>query len=141
MEHAWRLTFAYDGEKLNLRSVRKLVKRVPPGQAHDDKHVGRFVELRASGQGVLYRRSVEALLSDTLEYPTGDPEQPFGRAPIRRPRLIDILVPALPEARSVAIVAVGLRGGVAAAATPGVAGDGGARDLIAVELPREGEAS
>jgi hypothetical protein len=136
MTHAWRLTFSYDGDEFTLKSTRRLAKRVPPTQVARANHVGRFVELRDPHRKVLYRRSIAELIPDTVEYPTGDPARPLGRVPAPRRGEVVLLVPALPEGRSVAIVVAGRSGpagkqAATQASTP--------RDLIAVELPREGE--
>lgn len=139
MTHAWRLTFAYDGDTFTLKSTRRLVKRVPPSQPLASDHVGRFMELRDPKRKILYRRSITELIPDTVEFPTGDPDQPLGRVPARRRGEVALLVPALPEGRSVAIVAVGRKGPAGKHAAQGSAEGGAALDLIAVELPREGE--
>ena len=160
--HAWRLTFAYDGDDFTLKSARKLVKRVPPGQSLDAmvaQRSGRFVELRGSKQEILYRRAVTNLIPDTVEYPTGNPERPLGRvtAPIRGQ--VSVLVPSLPDASMVAIVEtgkrrpsvdksssatgeksrVGARSDHARPDSEAVSDASRSRDLIAIEMPREGE--
>jgi hypothetical protein len=138
MSQAWRLTFAYDGDKFTLKSTRKLVKRVPPSQAHDTGHAGRFVELRGPNRQILYRRAITELIPDTVEYPTGDPAQPLGRVAAPRRGEVAILVPAPPEGHSVAIV-VGRPGRAGKRTKQSGAETSGPRDLIAVDLPREGD--
>jgi len=66
MRYAWRLTFAYDGDDFTLKSVRKLAKRVPPGQPHNADHVGRFVELLGPDRQILDRRAFSELIPDTV---------------------------------------------------------------------------
>jgi hypothetical protein len=139
MAQAWRLTFAYEGDEFTLVSLRKLVKRVPPGQQIEPDRSGRFVELRGANNEVLYRRSVDHIIPDTVEYPTGDPAQPLGRVAAPRHGEVAILVPAEPEGRSVAVVAVGRPPGMGERKTQKSAVADGPRDLIAVELPLVGE--
>lgn len=141
MEHAWRLFFAYEGEEFTLSSVRKLAKRVPPGQSTRSQRNGYFIELRGPHDEVLYRRSVNELFPDTLEYPTGDPVRPLGRVAAPRHGTVAILVPAEPDARSVAIILVGHSSSADKRNTQQSVEAGGPRELIAVELPREGEQS
>ena len=140
MTHAWRLTFAYDGDSFTLKSTLKLEKRVPAGQAADAKHSGKYVELRSAQRKVIYRRRISELLPDTVEYPTGDPEKPFGRA-ARKSGEVSILVPALAEGQTVAIVAAGRPLSDATRKQGAEAEAAIVRDLISVDLPRDAEPS
>lgn len=135
--HAWRLTFAFEGETFKLTSTRRLAKRIPPGQGATTGHAGRYFELRDADRKVLYRRSLAELLSDTIEYRTGDPAHPLRRAPAPRHGEVSVLVPDLRDGASVAIVAV-TGGALAGSAQGGAQAD--ARDLVSVDLPR-GESS
>jgi hypothetical protein len=137
MTHAWRLTFAYDGETFTLKSTRRLVKRVPAGTAPGADTAGRFVELRGPERKVMYRRRITHITPDTIEFPTGDAEQPFGRGRPRKYREVSLLVPALDQARSVAIVSAGKAPMDAERKQDDSAGSGGSRDLISVDLPRD----
>ncbi len=107
MTQALRLTFEYDSQEMKLKSVRRLEMRVPAGQSARDMArplAGHFVEVRAETGAALYRRSISGLMPDMVEYPTGNPARPFGRAVAIRKRSISVLVPALEQGRSVAIV-------------------------------------
>lgn len=142
MDEAYRLTFEDDGKGLVLKSVRKVTMRVPRGQRDDAKdRIGRFVELRAGDGEPLYRRQVTDIASRTMEFPTGDPERPFGRTAARR-GLVTVLVPADEAARSVALVEVAAapakRKGRSLRAAPAAAPQ--RRDLISVDLPSGKEA-
>lgn len=146
MSHAWRLTFTYDGDEFSLKSSRRILKRIPRGQSKDDmaaSRTGRYVELRGANKEVLYRRAVTELLSPTVEFPTGDPARPLGRATAPRRGSVSILVPAEPEGRSVAIVEAG-RGKPASSEKSQTGARSTSvdapRDLIAVDLPGEGGA-
>jgi hypothetical protein len=140
-EQAWRLIFDYEGDEFSFRSAQRLAKRVPRGQHPDPQRNGRFVELRGPDREVLYRRAVDQLIPDTVEYPTGDPAQPLGRVAGPRHGEVIILVPDEPAARSVAIVAVSPRTTGGKRKTPRTDQAGSPRDLIAVDLPREGQSS
>src|SRR3954467_6027076 len=140
-DQAWRLVFAYDGENLTLTSTQRLTKRVPPGREAGPGRRGRFVELRGPDREVLYRRAVDHLIPATVEYPTGDPEQPLGRAAAPRRGEVIIFVPAEPDARSVAIVAVDRPVSSGRRKTAKSAEAGPPRDLISVDLPQEGQRS
>jgi len=145
MDEAYRLTFEHEDGGLTLKSVRKVTMRVPRGQRGDAAaQVGRFVELRGDGGEPLYRRQVTDIASRTVEYPTGDPERPFGRTEARR-GVVTVLVPADEAARSVALVEVSASGehkgaGLRATAEAAEAAPQ-SRDLITVDLPRGEEAS
>lgn len=140
--HAWRLTFAYEGESFTLTSTRRLAKRIPPGQRATTGHSGRFLELRDANRKVLYRRSIGELVSETVEYRTGDSAHPLRRARAPKHGEVSVLVPDLPDGAAVAIVAAG-------AARPDGTGNGARadaqgveeRDLVCVDLPARGEPS
>lgn len=137
--HAWRLTFAYDGETFTLTSTRRLTKRIPPGQGATTGHAGRFLELRDANRKVLYRRSIGELISETVEYRTGDPAHPLRRARAPKHGEVSVLVPELPDGAAVAIVAA-----TAAPPTGAAQPDVQAaqqRDLVCVDLPARGDPS
>ncbi len=141
MPQAWRLTFAYDGDDFKLKSARKLIKRLPPGEVAEKAHIGRYVELRGANRQVLYRRSITELLPATVEYRTGDPTRPLARVPAKRRGEIAVLVPAMAEGLKVALVAVGQgrpKTAHAAQAMQSGAAEEGILDLVNVDLPREG---
>ncbi len=138
MQHAWRLTFAYDGDDFILKSTRRLAKRVPPGQTPQAGRAGRFIEVRGPGRQVLYSRAITQLVPDTVEYRTGDPTRPLARVASRGRQEVSILVPDLPEGRSVAIVATGRSGGRTEQTGSAT---GAPRDLFTADLPHEGEAT
>ena len=138
MEHVWRLIFSLDGDKFTIKSMRKLVKRAPRGQPLTAVPAGRFIEVRGKDQRALYRRNIGEILAATVEYPTGDPARPLGRVPAPHQREVVILVPAPEEGHSAAIV-VATQPGQSDKNPKQASVDAGAvRDLIVVELPREG---
>jgi hypothetical protein len=136
MHDAWRLTFVYDGEDYRLRSIRRLEKRIPRAVG-EGAGPRRSVELRGREKAVLFRRGIDHLVPETVEYPTGDPARPLGRVPVTGPRQVSVVVPDLPEAASVANVeherpAEGRKRARAA--------EGERRDLLVVDLPRREDA-
>lgn len=146
MDHAWRLTFAFDGDKFSLKSSQRILKRIQRGQSRDDmaaSKAGRFVEVRGANREVLYRRAVTELLSPTVEYPTGDPARPLGRAAAPRRGSVSILVPAHADGRSVAIVDTGREkheGSTKPRTDTPSTSVAAPRDLIVIDLPSEGGA-
>ena len=113
MDHAYRVTLEYDGEKFALKSMLRVAMRVPRGQSPGDiarNLTGRFVELRGDADELLYRRAVGELIPPTIEYPTGDPDRPFGRAKPPRGATVAVLVPVREGGRKVAIVEAGSLG-------------------------------
>jgi hypothetical protein len=128
MDESYRLLLVEEKGSLTLKSVEKLAMRAPGAHPPDTAAAGRSVVIRDEKDRVLYRRSVNGLIDPTVEYPTGNPEQPLGRVEARRPRLVSIVVPSLPGAYSVALVEVAGQAarGKRAAAKP--------VDLITVKL-------
>jgi hypothetical protein len=104
MDEALRVTFEYDDKRIELRAIRRVAMRVPPSQpAPRERTAGQAVELRDADGKVLYRRHGE-IIPRFLEYPTGNADQPFGRAPVRRRQITSVLVPVHENARSVVVV-------------------------------------
>jgi len=141
MDEAFRVTFELGRDGLALRSVRRLAMRAPAGVRSDGRDAespGRFVELRDARGAALYRRHIDHIIPDAMEFPTGDPERPLARGrPLTRTCILPILVPAAKEARSLAVVEV------SRPRTRGAAKQGAPlrpRDLVSVELPRDGKA-
>lgn len=139
METSYRIVLAYEGEKLVLRSVKEIAMRAPASEPIDDQHsrTGRFVELRSAKGRPVYRRHVSAAVPRTIEYPTGDPVQPFGRTRPPRGAVFSVVVPATSDARTAALVDVE---GKARAGAREAFSAPAPRDLLIVELPaREAE--
>jgi hypothetical protein len=104
MSEALRVTFEYDEDRIEVRSIRRIAMRVPPGsRPRRTGGAGQAVELRSAEGEVLYRRAGE-VIPRTIEYPTGDADRPFGRVPAPRRGVASVLVPVDERARSVAIV-------------------------------------
>jgi hypothetical protein len=140
MDEAYRVTFEVGRDGMTLRSLRRLAMRAPAGEPTREGQAdtpGRFVELRDARGTALYRRHIDHIIPDTMEFPTGDPQRPLGRGrPMQRPCILPVLVPAAKDARSVAVVEVAVRRPRAADAKKGRAAIG-PRDLVSIDLPRD----
>lgn len=140
MDEAFRVTFEVGRDGMTLRSLRRLAMRAPAGEPKREGQAdspGRFVELRDGRGAALYRRHIDHIIPDTMEFPTGDPHRPLGRGrPMQRPCILPILVPAAKEARSVAVVEVSARRPRAAGAKKESAAIA-PRDIVSVDLPRD----
>jgi hypothetical protein len=104
---AMRLVFRHDPAGVSLKSADRIDMRIPPAEGPpgpDPRTVGLFAELRSGAGQPLFTRALAHDDALMLEYPTGDPKQEFGRAQSAEPVLVSVLVPAHPEARSVALV-------------------------------------
>src|SRR5690606_14399504 len=115
--------------------------RVPPGQPLTERS-GRFIEVRGANRQVLYRRAITELLPENIEYRTGNPEQPLGRTPAPRRGEISLLVPDLADGRSAALVVTTRTGPDGerprTGASQDIARSTRSRDLITIDLPRNG---
>lgn len=127
MTEALRVTFEYEDGEVRVRSVRRIAMRVPP--ASKDRRAtaeGQAVELRGAKGDVLYRRAAE-VIPTTVEYPTGNADQPLGRVAAPKRGTASVLVPVDGRARTVAVVQARARREDAAAAAA-------AADLVTVDL-------
>lgn len=108
MPKSFRLVFEYrDGNYVSL-APKRLQMTVPQTdhQAHLRSAGGRFVELRsAEGETILSSR-VPSDHRPTVEYPTGDPDRPFGRAEPPPGSIVTVVVPADDRAATAALVEV-----------------------------------
>jgi hypothetical protein len=141
MEQSYRLIFAYEGDKLVVRSVQRIAMRAIASEPIEERtpRTGRFVELRTMGGKPVYRRHISGFVPKTVEYPTGDPVRPFGRTTPPGSAVFSVVVPAHAEARTAALMDVEGESGPSrkAEATAAPA----PRDLLVVDLPaREEEA-
>lgn len=110
MSEALRLTFVQRGAKVELRSVRRLRMRIPPG-ARDpqakmrDDAVGEWIELRGANGETLYRRFVSELVQADLNVAHAARGEPMRRAEgVPREHVFTVLVPYREDARQVLVV-------------------------------------
>jgi hypothetical protein len=105
---AWRLTFRVEDDRVQMVAQERLRMAVLPSEELDqeDARSGFWHELQDSAGRPLYRRVTSNPLSTTVEIPTDDPEQPFAYEQVTRPAgTFSVVVPDLPEGRSVALFA------------------------------------
>lgn len=126
MDHALRVMFEYDDDRIELRSIRRIAMRVPRSQP--PRAAGQSVELRDAEGQVLYRRHAE-VIPRFVEYPTGNADRPFDRVRAPSRGVASVLVPVHERARSVAVVEARPDPGVAAADRAL-----GTAELVAVDL-------
>jgi hypothetical protein len=148
MSEALRLTFVQRGAKVELRSVRRIRMRVPPG-ARDpqakvpDDAIGEWIELRGAKGETLYRRFVSELVQSDLNLAHAARGQPMRRARgLPQEHVFTVLVPYREDARQVLVVQrrrrAGGAGTVAAAAAFETVHHADI-DLTHVDVRKEGE--
>lgn len=108
MEDAVRLTFEYRDGQFVSRPPRRVTMVVPQLETEPPSRsaVGRFVELRAANGKTLFATRVSGHELPRVEYPTGDPEQPFGRTAPPPGAIVSVLVAADDRATHAALVEV-----------------------------------
>lgn len=103
---ALRLTFSFDGPKIQLTLRETVEMTLPPSVAlTDDPPGGPFwYELQDGERTPLYRRTQRHPLDSTVEIRTGDPERPLAHLDSGRAAgTFTLLVPELPDAQSVVL--------------------------------------
>jgi hypothetical protein len=101
-----RLTFSYSGEDVQLVSMQAVQMKAPPADSlsWDEKSSGFWIVLRDAHGRALYRRITENPIRTSAEIFTNDPKRPFARHEVSSPEgVFVLLVPDLPEARTVAL--------------------------------------
>jgi hypothetical protein len=105
---AWRLTFRVEDDRVRLVAQERLTMAVLPSEelGQDEARSGFWHELQDSAGRPLYRRVTRNPLSTGVEIPADDPEQPLAYEQVARPAgMFSVVVPDLPEGRSVALFA------------------------------------
>ena len=102
---ALRLTFLYDGPCVLGESERRLERPAPPSDSLDyEEEAGFWSELRDENNTRLYRQVIQNPIRNDVEVFSDDPD-----ATLQRQRLdvfggsFDLIVPDLPEARTIAL--------------------------------------
>lgn len=114
---ALRLLFEYEGDNVKLVSVQRLNMKAPPPQAPppDTPGHGAWFELRDAQGKSMYRRGIHDLLSGDLEVLSDHAERPLARVrPAQKRGVFYLVVPDIPEARSVALNSIPVPGAGAA---------------------------
>lgn len=105
-----RLTFSYRGQDIELVSTQAVDMKIPPADAlqWDERSSGFWVLLRDAGGQPLYRRITADPIQTSVEYPSDDPKRPLARQDVASPEgVFVVLVPDLPQARTVALFSSG----------------------------------
>ncbi|HEX2273611.1 MAG TPA: hypothetical protein VHG90_07045 [Acidimicrobiales bacterium] len=114
---AVRLIFAYEGRDLRLVSRQQVDMVTPPADRPEGVGAGVWAEVRDVDGQVLDRRAVPDFLRPDVEVFGPDPAPSVARAPVERPRgAFAVLLPELPGADYVALLAAPEPAGPAAAA-------------------------
>jgi hypothetical protein len=104
---ALRLTFSYEGDRVELVDRREVEMTVPASSDLEryEQRSGSWVELRATDGRPLYRRVLDRIIPTDVEIVPEAEGGPFTRAllPDRR-GTFDVLVPVLDEAESLAVL-------------------------------------
>jgi hypothetical protein len=103
---ALRLTFSFDGPKIQLTLRETVEMTLPPSLALVDKPPGAafWYELQDGERTPLYRRTRRHPLDPKVEVRTGDPERPLAHLDSGRVAgTFTLLVPRLPAAQSVVL--------------------------------------
>jgi hypothetical protein len=101
---ALRLTFAYEGRRIELVSA-EAVDAIAPTPPVSRRGIGGFrLELLGSGGESLFARTLIDPFGESVEFPSGDPEQPFERATVENASgTFEVMVPALEGGVEVAL--------------------------------------
>ena len=101
---AWRLTFAYDGDRVELVSHQWIDMRAPAGldAPADVDRPGFFVEMRDAADRVVYQAAMHPPIQRDIEVFSPDPAESIRRVPVEQPRgTFQVVVPDLPEGETV----------------------------------------
>lgn len=105
---AVRLTFAIEGDDLELRNARRLSMRVPGGESvgttERENRIGSWVEVRGPDDEVLYRRRIQQVIAEDVEVSEGGERGAFRRVPRGKSSgLVHVHVPEIDGAQTVAL--------------------------------------
>src|SRR5690242_1598319 len=106
--HAIRLTFAYDGDQVNLLSQQRVQMRLPPSDPVEGYagHKGFWCELKDAQNRTLYRRVMHHPMRPDVEVFSDDPEKTISRQPVEGGKgVFTALVPDSAQAHEVVLSA------------------------------------
>jgi hypothetical protein len=96
---ALRLTFAYQGRRVELVDVQPVDAVAPEPPPSPRGRAGFWLELTARGGRPLFRRVLRDSLGESVELPSDDPERPFERATVEDPSgTFQVMIPAVEDA-------------------------------------------
>lgn len=117
--HTLRLTFSYEGSKVQLVSKQSLEMVPPPSDpiTEQDEMTGFWYEVRDAENQPLYRRAVHNPIKFAVELPSGNPEESFSWERVSEPSgSFVLLMPDLDQAQSLILFSSPLEPENAAAA-------------------------
>lgn len=95
---ALRLTFAYEGRRVELINVQPVDTVAPEAPPSERGRAGFWLEITERGGAPLFRRVLSEPLRRSVELLSEDPERPFERATIEDPSgQFQVMVPAVEE--------------------------------------------
>jgi hypothetical protein len=95
---AFRLTFSYEGRRLELVDVQEVDAVVPEPPASEHGRAGYWLELNDGGGRSVFRRVLHEPVGESVEVFSDDPERPFQRATVEKPAgTFQVMVPAVDE--------------------------------------------
>lgn len=103
---AWRVTFAYDGDRVRVIAKQRIETLPPPddSDAIADDAAGYWVEVRDAHGQSLYRQVLANPLNDQLEVFSPDPSQPLHRINAPQPSgVFQVLVPDNPGGHDIVL--------------------------------------
>jgi len=131
---ALRLTFTYEGEKVNLverQPIEKRVRATDPilKEGEASQFSGFWIELRDAENQTIYRRVLHDPIQSSVEVPSDDPNRSFERHTVENPRgTFFVIIPDLDQADSIVIFNSPL--------DPEFEGRAGAREIARMDLKK-----
>jgi hypothetical protein len=97
--HTLRITFAYDGPKLEIKRVQRVAMRAPAGLTPQENQAGYWLEVRDGNGALLYSRPIHDPMRHDIESFGDEPGAPMRRHPASvTTGEFELLVPDLPDA-------------------------------------------
>jgi hypothetical protein len=103
---AWRVTFAYDGDRVRVIGRQRIDTVSPPDDSDviSDRSAGFWVEVRDEHQESLYRQVIANPLNDQPEVYSPDPSEALARVEASRPAAVfQVLVPDHPSGHDIVL--------------------------------------
>jgi hypothetical protein len=104
---AIRLTFSYEGGRIELKSRKALITRTPPSASFTvhERESGFWFQVQDANGNLIYRKVMDDPIKFDIETISDqDPERPFTRIPVSKPQgIFFILVPLFHEAQTIHI--------------------------------------
>jgi hypothetical protein len=99
--HTLRITFAYDGPKLEIARVQRVAMRAPAATTTQENQAGYWLEVRDGNGALLYQRPIHDPMRRDIESFGDAPGDPMRRHPATATKgEFEVLVPDLPGAQA-----------------------------------------